>query len=128
MPNYLKRSSFLSHSYVMFHISKLFEGDDVSVSAAAWIVNVTTERWRFISFHIVSGSSASSTTASKSTNPGNVAPSRDAALLGANNMCLQMITNKCRLIEVSLGGYIRFYTFFWPAEFPGYHQWQQESQ
>ena len=20
------------------------------------------------------------------------------------------------------------YTFFWPAEFPGYHQWQQESQ
>ena len=82
----------------MFHISKLFEGDDVSVSAAAWIVNVTTERWRFISFHIVSGSSASSTTASKSTNPGNVAPSRDAALLGANNMCLQMITNKLRVL------------------------------
>ena len=37
-------------------------------------------------------------------------------------MCL------CELLEVSLGGYIRFYTFFWPAEFPGYHQWQQESQ
>ena len=25
-------------------------------------------------------------------------------------------------LEVSLGGYLWFYTFFWPAEFPGYHQ------
>ena len=34
----------------------------------------------------------------------------------------------CELLEVSLGSYIPFYMFFWPAEFPGYHQWQQESQ
>ena len=37
-------------------------------------------------------------------------------------------TNLCRLIQVSLGVYRVLYTFFWPAEFPGYHQWQQESQ
>ena len=36
--------------------------------------------------------------------------------------------NNCRLIEVSLGVYRVLYTFFWPAEFPGYHQCQQESQ
>ena len=34
----------------------------------------------------------------------------------------------CRLIQVSLGVYRVLYMFFWPAEFPGYHQWQQESQ
>ena len=34
----------------------------------------------------------------------------------------------CRLIQVSLGIYRVFQTFFWPAEFPGYHQCQQESQ
>ena len=34
----------------------------------------------------------------------------------------------CRLIQVSLGVYRMLYTFFWSAEFPGYHQWQQESQ
>ena len=34
----------------------------------------------------------------------------------------------CRLIQVSLGVYRVFQTFFGPAEFPGYHQWQQESQ
>ena len=34
----------------------------------------------------------------------------------------------CRLIQVSLGVYRVLYTFFWPAEFPGYHQCQQESQ
>ena len=35
---------------------------------------------------------------------------------------------QCRLIQVSLGVYRVLYTFFWPAEFPGYHQCQQESQ
>ena len=34
----------------------------------------------------------------------------------------------CRLIQVSLGVYRVFQTFFGPAEFPGYHQCQQESQ
>ena len=34
----------------------------------------------------------------------------------------------CRLKQVSLGIYRVLYTFFWPAEFPGYHQCQQESQ
>ena len=34
----------------------------------------------------------------------------------------------CRLIQVSLGIYRVLYTFFLPAEFPGYHQCQQESQ
>ena len=34
----------------------------------------------------------------------------------------------CRLIQVSLGVYRVLYTFFLPAEFPGYHQCQQESQ
>ena len=36
--------------------------------------------------------------------------------------------NCCRLIQVSLGVYRVFQTFSWPAEFPGYHQCQQESQ
>ena len=34
----------------------------------------------------------------------------------------------CRLIQVSLGVYRVFQMFFGPAEFPGYHQCQQESQ
>ena len=34
----------------------------------------------------------------------------------------------CRLISGVPGGFWAFHTFFWPAEFPGYHQWQQESQ
>ena len=34
----------------------------------------------------------------------------------------------CRLIQVPLGVYRVFQTFFWPAEFPWYHQCQQESQ
>ena len=34
----------------------------------------------------------------------------------------------CRLIQVSLGVYRVFQMFFRPAEFPGYHQCQQESQ
>ena len=33
-----------------------------------------------------------------------------------------------RLIQVSLGVYRVFQMFFGPAEFPGYHQCQQESQ
>ena len=40
----------------------------------------------------------------------------------------QMNDFYCRLLGVSLGSYLWFYMFFWPAEFPGYHQWQQESQ
>ena len=36
--------------------------------------------------------------------------------------------SECRLIQVPLGVYRVFQTFFWPAEFPGYHQCQQESQ
>ena len=36
--------------------------------------------------------------------------------------------HRCRLSEVSLGIYSVFQMFFWPAEFPGYHQWQQKSQ
>ena len=40
----------------------------------------------------------------------------------------ESIYSRCRLIKVSLAVYRVLYTFFWPAEFPGYHQWQQESQ
>ena len=40
----------------------------------------------------------------------------------------QYAKDKCRLIQVSLGVYRVFQMFFWPAEFPGYHQCQQESQ
>ena len=35
---------------------------------------------------------------------------------------------KVKSKEGSLGVYTRQITFFWPAESPGYHQWQQESQ
>ena len=34
----------------------------------------------------------------------------------------------CRLIQVTLGIYRVLYMIFWPAEFSGYHQCQQESQ
>ena len=43
-------------------------------------------------------------------------------------LVLNCLTHNCRLIQVSLGIYRVFQTFFWPAEFPGYHQCQQESQ
>ena len=47
----------------------------------------------------------------------------DPIVIGTR-LCITSI----RLIQVSLGVYRVLYTFFWPAEFPGYHQWQQESQ
>ena len=34
----------------------------------------------------------------------------------------------CEVLGRSLGVYTRQITFFWPAESPGYRQWQQESQ
>ena len=44
----------------------------------------------------------------------------------ANNTPIDIMTGiyqlQCRLIQVSLGIYRVLYTFFWPAEFPGYHQ------
>ena len=49
-------------------------------------------------------------------------------LPSALNKYLLFNQSLCRLIQVSLGVYRVLYTFFWPAEFPGYHQWQQESQ
>ena len=44
------------------------------------------------------------------------------------NEVANILGTLCRLIQVSLGVYRVLYTFFWPAEFPGYHQCQQESQ
>ena len=46
---------------------------------------------------------------------------------GVTSPCIS-VEPPCRLIQVSLGVYRVLYTFFWPSEFPGYHQWQQESQ
>ena len=39
-----------------------------------------------------------------------------------------VIEPKCEALGRSLGIYTQQITFFWPAESPGYHQWQQESQ
>ena len=41
---------------------------------------------------------------------------------------IRLVEPPCRLIQVSLGIYRVFQMCFWPAEFPGYHQCQQESQ
>ena len=43
-------------------------------------------------------------------------------------LVLQRRTSEGRLIQMSLGIYRVLYMFFWPAEFPGYYQCQQESQ
>ena len=49
-------------------------------------------------------------------------------IVRTDHSSLTWLMHFCRLIQVSLGIYRVFQMFFWPAEFPGYHQCQQESQ
>ena len=41
---------------------------------------------------------------------------------------IQSLSLLCEVLGRSLGIYTWQITFLWPAESPGYHQWQQESQ